>query len=340
MDNATDKGETVNENMSDDAAAEWLTTPEQSDEAEIEDAEIVSEDEGDNDDAPDEVEKNEGESNDDEDDDADPDDVDKDDDEEEADDDNDEEQPTDRYIVKVDGADVEVTLDELKRGYSGQAYIQRGMEQAKEHQKQLLQAAEAMQQERQQLLQMYQQAQSTGFKSAPKPPSQDMLQSDPIGYMQARADYENEVQEFQRQQQEVQFHGQQAQRQQQAVKQKQLQEQFAQLVEKAPEFGDAEKAPKVRKQIVTDAQAEYGFSAQDLETIADARVVLALRDAVAYRNLQKGKAKAKQPTPQAKAVTKTSAKRRDGGNKARSEKALQRAMKTQSDDDWVNVLLR
>ena len=41
-----------------------------------------------------------------------------------------EEEPTvqqELYQVKIDGEDREVTLDELKRGYSGQKYIQKGM---------------------------------------------------------------------------------------------------------------------------------------------------------------------------------------------------------------------
>ena len=36
------------------------------------------------------------------------------------------------FVVKVDGEQVEVTLDDLKRDYSGQAYIQKGMREAAE----------------------------------------------------------------------------------------------------------------------------------------------------------------------------------------------------------------
>ena len=41
------------------------------------------------------------------------------------------------YTVKVDGKTKQVTLDELTRGYSGQAYIQQGMEQLASAKKQM-----------------------------------------------------------------------------------------------------------------------------------------------------------------------------------------------------------
>ena len=39
------------------------------------------------------------------------------------------------YTVKVDGSEQEVTLEDLKRSYSGQAYIQKGMQETADSQK-------------------------------------------------------------------------------------------------------------------------------------------------------------------------------------------------------------
>jgi len=172
--------------MTEEAAVDWLLTPEseepeaETDEApERTEAEEPEADEDAREDAEDTEDEAEAESDDEDEDDAD----------EDADDDSDEEEQTEAqtFRVKVDGQEVSVTLDELKRGYSGQAYIQKGMEEAKQFQARLKQAAEAMAQERQQFLQLYEQAQQTGFKPAPQPPAREMMQNDPIGYMERSA---------------------------------------------------------------------------------------------------------------------------------------------------------
>ncbi|MFG6573221.1 hypothetical protein ACGYLO_16630 [Sulfitobacter sp. 1A13353] len=326
--------------MTEDQAVNALLTPESEEpEAETDEApqdegteaeEVEAED-----DAPD-VEADDDET---EEDDEDGDEADSDEDEDEEEADEDEEQPAESYTVKVDGEEKQVTLDELKRGYSGQSYIQKGMETNKQTQAKLLEAAEAMQQERQQFLQAVQQVQQTGFLPAPKAPSKDLMRDDPIGYMEARAQYDEDMAAYQEQQQQIQYHQQRAEQQNAAMRQKAMQEQYAKLVELVPEFGDAKKAPELKAKLMKSAESEFGFSAQDLEQISDARQVLVLRDALAYRELQKGKQAARQERAQPKAVTKRKAKGRDGGNRANAQKAMQRAIKTQSDDDWVNVLL-
>lgn len=261
------------------------------------------------------------------------------DEDEDGEDDEDDEQPEEAHIVKVDGEEKQVTLEELKRGYSGQSFIQKGMETNKQTQSKLLQAAEAMQQERQEFLQVVQQASQTGLVPAPKAPSKDLMRDDPIGYMEARAQYEDDVQSYQQQQQQISYYQQRATQQSSAMHQKGLQEQFAKLVEVAPEFGDAKKAPELKANLMKSAETEYGFSPELLSKITDANQVLVLRDALAYRALEKGKKAARQDRAQPKSVTKQKARARDGGKRAGAQKQLQRAMKTQSTEDWVNVLL-
>lgn len=338
MDNATDTMQPGDGPMTEDQAVNALLTPE-SEEPEAEtDAAPQSETEAEEVEAEDDAPDVEAEDDETEEDDEDGDEADSDEDED-GEDDEDEKQPAESHTVKVDGEEVQVTLDELKRGYSGQSYIQKGMETNKQTQAKLLEAAEAMQQERQQFLQAVQQVQQTGFLPAPKAPSKDLMRDDPIGYMEARAQYDEDVAAYQEQQQQISFHQQRAQQQTAAMRQKQLQEQYAKLVEQAPEFGDAKRAPELKAKLMKSAESEFGFTAQDLEQISDARQVLVLRDALAYRELQKGKQAARQDRSQPKAVTKQKAKGRNGGNRANAQKQLQRAIKTQSDDDWVNVLL-
>jgi len=61
------------------------------------------------------------------------------------------------YMVKVDGQEQEVTLDELKRGYSGQKYIQKGMTEVAENRKNFDKLQNEVSQERQLLQQMLEQ---------------------------------------------------------------------------------------------------------------------------------------------------------------------------------------
>jgi small-conductance mechanosensitive channel len=257
-------------------------------------------------------------------------------DETDEDDEEDEEQPADRYIVKVDGEEREVTLDELKRGYSGQAYIQKGMEDVKAKERQITEFAQSLQQERQALMQLYQQAQSTGFKPAPQEPDPAMMQTDPIGYMEAEARYRQEVKAYQQTQAQIRYHQEQAQAQQERQMQELLAQQREILLEAMPELKDPEKGKAVQKAWIDTAKA-YGFTSEDLNNVTDARTFQMLDDARKWRELQAGKKAAKKPREEAKAVTRPKGKMRDGG-RAQWQKQLAKAKKTQRDDDFVSLL--
>ena len=73
------------------------------------------------------------------------------------------------YTVKVDGEERKVTLDELKREYSGQKYIQKGMQENAELRKQYEELTQQTSQERQMLAQMIQQLQVQGIPPTKSP---------------------------------------------------------------------------------------------------------------------------------------------------------------------------
>ena len=85
--------------------------------------------------------------------------------------------------VKVDGKEQMWTLDQLKQSAAGQAAINKRFQEAAEARKQIEQANAALAQQQQQLVQLYQQAQQGGLQ-APTPPSRELFESDPIGYME------------------------------------------------------------------------------------------------------------------------------------------------------------
>ncbi|MGY8791362.1 MAG: hypothetical protein ACKVKR_13960, partial [Pseudomonadales bacterium] len=107
------------------------------------------------------------------------------------------------YSIKVDGENVEVTLDDLKRDYSGQQYIQKGMKQAAEARKQAEEAYNGLNQQREQLNQLMQQVNQQGVMTQPIPPAKELLQSDPLGYIEADATYREDMGKFQAQQQQL-----------------------------------------------------------------------------------------------------------------------------------------
>lgn len=201
------------------------------------------------------------------------------------------EQAPSKYTVKVDGKEIEVTLDDLKRSFSGQAYIQKGMQEAAEARKQATDLYQALQTEQAKFMQVVQSIQEQGFKAPPQAPDISMMDKDPIGYMQAEARYRKEASEYQAQQMQIQ---------QTAAAQRQMQEkalaefvaeQGKVLQSRIPEFADPNKAREVTAKIRSTASEAYGFSDQELGGIVDARHVLVLHDAMKWRELQAARTK-------------------------------------------------
>jgi hypothetical protein len=201
------------------------------------------------------------------------------------------EQAPSKYTVKVDGKEVDVTLDDLKRSFSGQAYIQKGMQEAAEARKQATELYEALQTEQSKFMQVVQTIQSQGFKAPPQAPDIAMMDKDPIGYMQAEARYRKDLNEFQTQQYQIQ---------QTAASQRQMQDramtefvadQGKVLQSRIPEFADPNKARDITAKIRSTATEAYGFSDQELGGIIDARHVLVLHDAMKWRELQVARTK-------------------------------------------------
>ena len=108
------------------------------------------------------------------------------------------------YTIKVDGTEKQVTLSELKRGYSGQQFVQKGMQEAAAQRKQAEEVYAALLNERQQISQLYQQIQGGQIATPPKAPTRELFDSDPIGYMEAKLNYDEQVAQYQQQQAQFQ----------------------------------------------------------------------------------------------------------------------------------------
>jgi len=312
-------------------------TEDETDEANPEEAEAeeVAEDDA----APDEAEG-------DEDDEAEADELDDDEDDSDDEDEGEDEEETEEklHTVKVNGETREVTYDELVRGYSGQAFIQEGMERNKQMEKELRQQeaqyqqlASTVAQERQALLQAYEQATQTGFMPEPVEPDPSLLESDPVAYFEQDAQYRQQSKAYAAQRQQLEYHQQQQLAYQQQQREAVKQQAFSALREEVPELRDAKTAPKFAKQMQKTAQEVYQLSAQDLESIIDPKFYKILADVTKYHEAQGAKNESRKPRSKQRSATRPSGKPRKAPDNSR--KALERAKRTQSDDDFVAALL-
>ena len=254
-----------------------------------------------------------------------------------------EEEPAEQlFTVKVDGREQQVPLDELLRGYSGQAYIQKGMKEVAETKQQAAAVYEALMSERQQIAQ-FAQAMQTGQMPMrpPEPPSEELLAKDPIGYLEARVKYDKELGAFQQGQQAMQeLAARQAQAEEQSHRVRLSKEQQL-LAQAIPAFAKPETAAKVKQDLLKAGQEVYGFGQEELSAVADHRMLRVLHDAAQYRRLMAGKVAEKQPTQAPKTpVIKPGVKvGEQAGKKAKAEKAKAQMKRTGSVDDIARFLL-
>jgi len=243
--------------------------------------------------------------------------------EEDAEEEADSEEP-ETFTVKVDGIEQRVTLEDLKQGYSGQQYVQQGMQQVAEMRKQFEQIAGDFLNEREQAKAIFAQVQNMQIPSAPVPPSEEKFSSDPVGYMEAKMKYDREANEYQQKMAEVQQALAGNSQAEQQARNAYLQREMDTLKQVIPDFADPEKAQNLRNNMLSVSQQTYGFDPQEIAAITDHRVLRVLHDAIQYRAAQGGKeqaikkAKAK-PKRTVKPGAKKTASNRDSSRQARSK---------------------
>ena len=241
------------------------------------------------------------------------------------------------YTVKVDGEEKQVTLEELRRGYSGQQYVQKGMQQAAEARKQAETVYQALMQERQSLAQLVQMAQS-GSMTPPKEPSKEMFEVDPIGYMEAKIRYDEQVKEYSQYQAQFQQHLQAQTQAEQQAREAYAYTEAQKLVELVPELRDAGKASQFKDKVVKAATQVYGYTPEEIGNIASHRDFLVLRDAMLYREMMGKKdvvrEKAKKARPSIKPGAKKTSTKGDVVRKQRD-----RLKKTGSISDALSLIL-
>lgn len=259
---------------------------------------------------------------------------------EDAEEDDESEDPVgELHTVKVDGEDKQVTLEELKRGYSGQQYVQKGMQQAAEVKKEAENVYYALMQERQNLASLVQQVQSGQNLTPPTEPDSAMFDADPIGYMEAKIQYDNQVKQYQQNMGQVQAVMQQQSEAEQVARAEYAKQEAQRLVQVIPELADAGKAGKFKENLVRTATDVYGYTPEEIAGISSHRDFLVLRDAMKYREMMSGKKDVQSKVQKAKPAMKPGAKRVSTKSDA-ARKQKDRLKKSGSIDDALALIMQ
>jgi len=257
--------------------------------------------------------------------------------EEEDDEDADEaeESTPELYTVKVDGKEEQVSLDDLKRGYSGQQYVQKGMQEAANLRKQAELVYQALMNERA----MVAQAIQGGIPQPPAEPSKDMFESDPIGFMEAKLKYDDQLKEYNERMSQFQQIAEQQSQAQQAAQRAYLEREMETLKQVVPEFADPQKASQVRDRLVTMGQEIYGYEPNEISAVMDHRAIRVLNDAIKYQELMSGKKQAERKAkPKPKRTVRAGAKK-TASNANAERQTRQKLKKSGNINDALSLIL-
>jgi len=175
------------------------------------------------------------------------------------------------------------------------------------------------------------------MRSRPQKPNADLLNSDPIGYMQENARYEAELEGYTAQQTQISEVTQRQSAMQQQAKQVYLQEQVQRLQAEIPEFANPETAAPLRDKLFKMGTENYGYSPDEMGEVTDSRAVKVLMDAMKWRELQSGKAAAKTAPKPSQSIKPTG--RRQQPQRVARDKQLAKARSSGSLDDFAAAML-
>ena len=238
------------------------------------------------------------------------------------------------YKVKVAGQEFDVTLDELRAGYSRDADYRRKTEELSNERKNFQSETEKQRQdysqrlnELNQLLAFTQEQFNSEFKDIDleKLYEEDPTEAAKIEHKMKRKQ-DKLVESFQK------VRDQQSQQLQQMIE-----EQQKILNEKLPEFSDPTKNRQLKSDMRSYLQS-YGFKDQEIGQIYDHRIVMLVNDAMKYRNMQNVKPKlASKIAKPGKVLSSGVKKTKSDENTARRREKLGRLKKSGSIHDAQSI---
>jgi hypothetical protein len=253
--------------------------------------------------------------------------------------DSEEEEQPQVFTVKVDGKEVEVTLDELQKGYSRTQDYTRKTQQIAEVRKQTEAELQEVRAEREQYAQLLGALQAQVQQAAQPQVDWDRLyQEDPIEWVRQREVMRENQEKAAAIQSEQQRLAQLSQQEQAQQRQMLLAQEQEALVAAIPEWKDAKKAQAEKAMLVQFGQ-KVGFTPDELKNVIDHRAVVMLRKAALYDQMMSKRGQIKPVTNNGPRPAKPGAAGRVSSN-TEAMRAQQRLAKTGRVDDAADAIYK
>ena len=216
------------------------------------------------------------------------------------------------YTVKVNGQELDVTLDELRNGYSRDADYRQKTEELSNQRKNFKSESEKQRQDYSQKLNELNQRLSTAQQDLNAEINSAEL--DRL-YDEDPTEAAKQERKLKKKQDALNQSMYQAQAEQKEQFSSFLQDQQRKLVSKMPEFSDPAKASTLKANMKSTLN-NYGFNDQEVAQVYDHRIVMLVNDAMKYRSMQNSKPNI------AKKITKPSKPFSSGVKQGKSEANL------------------
>ena len=257
----------------------------------------------------------------------------------ELDEDTEEQEQPQVFSVKVDGKEVEVTLDELQKGYSRTQDYTRKTQQIAEVRKQTEVELQAVRAEREQYAQLLGALEAQVQQvSQPNIDWDRLYQEDPIEWVRQREVMRDNQEKAAAIQSEKQRLSQLSQQEQAQFMQQKLQHEQEALLAAIPDWKDAKKA-QAEKALLVEFGQKIGFTPEELKSVVDHRAVLMLRKAALYDQMMSKRGNIKPVTNNGPRPAKPGAAGRVS-NTTEAVRAQQRVAKTGRVDDAANAIFQ
>ena len=257
----------------------------------------------------------------------------------ELDEDTEEQEQPQVFSVKVDGKEVDVTLEELQKGYSRTQDYTRKTQQIAEVRKQTEAELQAVRAEREQYAQLLSALESQVQQVAQPNIDWDRLyQEDPIEWVRQREVMRDNQDKAAAIQSEKQRLAQLSQQEQAQFMSQRLEHEKEALLAAIPDWKDAKKA-QAEKALLVEFGQKIGFTPDELKNVVDHRAVLMLRKAALYDQMMSKRGNIKPVTNNGPRPAKPGAAGRVSNN-TEAVRAQQRVAKTGRVDDAANAIFQ
>jgi hypothetical protein len=233
----------------------------------------------------------------------------------------------------------EHTLEEIEKGFLRQQDYTRKTQEISSNRKLLEDAAQRFVNQDKQVKEFAEFAKKVVESYAPRPPDPAKINTDPIGYLQAKEAFEKASQTWRQLAEANQSISQRLEASEGAKTQEQLAEETKALVERIPSLATPEGWRAFKTEATDIGGKAYGFAPEEIEGIKDHRYVLALKDAIEYRKLLGKKMEAVRAAKAAPSPVRAAARPAPNRSTQQTQKILtERARQTGSVEDIAALL--